>query len=307
MTHRHLFGAALLALLLPLLSGWSPQPQPHPHVGRDRDDSRRFPVEETADREQRWQLPAGGGKVVVDGISGSIRARAVDGDTVTLRVRETIRARDAASVALARREMPLLLQQSGELVSAYVDSPFRDRDGSPNIDWKDLPYRVVYDFELTVPRRAAVVLRTVNDGAVELTGADGDFEVRNVNGSITLAEVGGAGSARTVNGDVTVRFRRNPRGPCELATVNGDVTAELLPGLSADVRYHTMNGEGWSDFPFTHFSPPAAPAADRRDGRLVIGSRWQEGIRIGAGGPLLSLETLNGDVLLKNRRATGAS
>ena len=31
-------------------------------------------------------------------------------------------------------------------------------------------------------------------------------------------------------------------------------------------------------------------------GRYVVRSRWNDGIRIGRGGPLLSLETLNGDV-----------
>ena len=33
--------------------------------------------------------------------------------------------------------------------------------------------------------------------------------------------------------------------------VNGDVDVTFQPGLSAEVRFHTLNGEGWSDFPFT--------------------------------------------------------
>jgi hypothetical protein len=296
---------ATLLLLLPLAAAGAAGPRPRPQPGGD--GARSFPVVETADREQRWQLPAGGGKVVVDGISGSIRARAVDGDTVTLRVRETVRARDAAGVALARREMPLLLHQSGDVVTAFVDSPFRRQDGSLDGSWSDLSYRVVHDFELTVPRRAEVVLRTVNEGEVELVGTEGPFDVRNVNGPVALTDVAGAGSARTVNGDLAVRFRNNPPGPCTLETVNGDVTAVLLPGLAADIRYSTLNGEAWSDFPFTVAPRAPVAAGDRRDGRLVIRGRWQEGIRIGGGGPLLSLKTVNGHIYLKNRHATGDS
>lgn len=299
-------GLLALAVFVPLLAAAQPSPRPRPRPQPSWSDRARFPVVETAEREQSWQLPGGAGRVVVDGISGSIRARAVDGDTVTLRVRETVRGRDAAGVARARREVPLLLDRQGDVVTAFVDSPFRRPGGGFHGDWNDVPYRVSHDFELTLPRRAAVVLRTINDGDVELVGSEGGFEVRNVNGSVTLSEVAGSGSARTVNGDVTVRFRRNPDGPCEAATVNGDVTFELLPGLAADVRYATRNGDGWSDFPFELAATPPQPSGDRRNGRYVLRGRWQDGIRIGGGGPLLSLETVNGDVYLESRRVPGA-
>jgi hypothetical protein len=159
----------------------------------------------------------------------------------------------------------------------------------------------VHDVELALPRSAAVELSTVVDGDVELVGTDAAFAVSNVNGAVTLREVAGAGSARTVNGSLVASFRRNPPADCELATVNGDLTVELQPGLGAEVRYRTLNGEAWSDFPFT--LAPQAPVATgaRRDGRFVLHRRWNDGIRIGAGGPRLSLETINGDILIRRR------
>ena len=295
MHHRRLLRLAAVAPVAALALAWSPRHHDGGH------DSRRFPVVDRSERSERWQLPAGGGRVVVDGITGSISVRAVDGDTVTVRVREEVRGRDAAAIALARREMPVVMEQRGETVSIVVESPFRRERGGIDVDWDDVDYRVAHDFELTVPRRAAVDLRTVNAGEVELVGTDGDFEVRNVNGGIRVEDVAGSGSARTVNGEVLVSFRRNPQRDCEIASVNGDVTAELQPGLAADVRYYTMNGEGWSDFPFTVVAPEPAPAGERRNGRFRVRGRWQDGIRIGAGGPTLSFETLNGDVYLKNR------
>jgi hypothetical protein len=258
-----------------------------------------FPVRAEDRREQTFRLPAGGGKVVVDDVAGNIAVRAVAGDTVRVVARQLVHGGSQADLDVGRREMPLQLSQHGDTVIAFVDSPFREEDGDLRGPWQDLPYRVLYDFELEVPRGAAVVLRTVLDGDVELVGTDGPFDVRNVNGDVRVRDVGGAGSARTVNGELSVRFSRNPGGDCEFANVNGDVDVTFQAGLAADVRFRTMNGEGWSDFAYTLLPMQVARSEDRRDGRYVVKSDWSQGIRIGAGGPQLSFGTVNGDVLIR--------
>jgi hypothetical protein len=289
----------------------TPRPNPRPHVGRGfhwhqrsspagwRSPGASFPRQASDRREQSFQLPAEGARVVVDNIAGNVRVRAVDGDTVRLVAKQLAHARSAEDLELGRREMPLELSQHGGTVIAFVDSPFRGEDGDLRGPWDDLPYRVLYDFELEVPRRAEVELRTVLDGDVELAGTDGAFEVRNVNGSVDVRDVGGAGTATTVNGELTVRFRRNPGAPCDFGNVNGDVDVTFQPGLAAEVRFRTLNGEGWSDFPYSVV--PVTPQIDehRRDGRYVIKSEWSQGIRIGTGGPQLTFGTVNGDVLIR--------
>jgi DUF4097 and DUF4098 domain-containing protein YvlB len=196
--------------------------------------------------------------------------------------------------------MGLDLSQHGDTVIAFVDCPFRDGDDLRMTD--DLPYRVVWDFDVEVPPGVAVVLRTVIDGDVELAGTDGSFEVRNVNGNVKVRDVAGAGSAKTVNGDLDVAFRQNPPGDCDFGNVNGDVDVTFQPGLGADVRFKTLNGEGWSDFPFSTLPIEQKVASDHRNGRFVVKGEWSQGIRIGAGGSQLSFATINGDVLI--RRAT---
>lgn len=264
-----------------------------------RDPGAAFPVQASDRREEAYRLPAGGGKVVVDDVAGHVRVRGVEGDTVRLVAMQLVHARNAEGVELARQEMPLLLSQHGDTVIAFVDSPFREEDGDLRGPWQDLPYRVLYDFEVEVPRRAAVVLRTVMDGDLELAGTDGPFEVRNVNGSVAVRDVGGAGKVTTVNGDLSVRFRRNPGGPCDFGNVNGDVDVTFQPGLAAEVRFRTLNGEGWSDFPYTLVPVQPQVSESRRDGKFVIKSDWSQGIRIGGGGPQLSFATVNGDVLIR--------
>jgi hypothetical protein len=307
--------AAVAALLLariavPVLasSGAWPHPAPRVHVhtrGRAagwRDPGAVFPLRETARREQSFRLPGGKGRIVVDDVAGNVEVRGVDGDTVRVVATQTVRAAVAEDVALARQEMPLQLTQRGSSVVAYVDAPFRDDDGGIHFgDDDDVPYRVVYDFVIEAPRGVAVDLRTVLDGDVQVRDLDGAFEVRNVNGEVTLVGMASAGTASTVNGELHVAFRRNPDGACDFGNVNGNVDVSFAPGLAADVRYHTLNGEAWSDFPFTLVPTKPLVNEDAGKGRYRVKSEWQEGIRIGAGGPLLSFDTVNGNIYLRQR------
>ncbi|HET9767587.1 MAG TPA: hypothetical protein VFS60_12110 [Thermoanaerobaculia bacterium] len=297
---------ALLAVAAVAANGGRPHPHPrvhvHPSTAGWRAPGSDYPAAARDRTEQSFQLPAGAGKVVVDNVAGNVRARAVDGDTVRIVAVQQAHATSAANLEVARREMPLRLSQHGDTVIAFVDSPFRDERGRLQGPWDDLPYRVLYDVEVEVPRRAAVELSTVLDGDVELAGTDGAFLVRNVNGAVGVRDVGGAGKAITVNGELAVRFRRNPNGPCEFGNVNGDVDVTFQPGLAAEVRFKTLNGEGWSDFPYTLVPLRPEVSESRRDGRYVIKSDWSQGIRIGNGGPQLSFGTVNGDVLI--RKAT---
>ncbi len=306
--------SSLLVLSLVLLAASAgaatpqprPKPQPRPNVRHNwhgdwagwRSPGSRFPATASDRIEQSFQLPAGG-KVVVDDIAGNVTVRAVDGDVVRIVARQLIHATSAANLEVGREEMALRLSQHGDTVIAFVDAPFREEDGDLQGPWGELPYRVLYDFEVQVPRRAAVDVKTVLEGDVELHGTDGPFEVRNVNGDVLVRDVGGAGNAKTVNGELEVSFRKNPGADCEFSNVNGDVDVTFRSGLAAEVRFRTMNGEGWSDFPYTVVPVKPTVNESRRDGRFVIKSDWSQGIRIGGGGPQLSFATINGDVLIR--------
>ena len=62
----------------------------------------------------------------------------------------------------------------------------------------------------------------------------------------------------------------------------------------------TMNGGLYTDFDVSAL-PVAAAAPENRNGKFVWSSRRMTGVRIGRGGPELQFETLNGNVMIKNR------
>jgi hypothetical protein len=142
---------------------------------------------------------------------------------------------------------------------------------------------VTVHFTVHVPAGVQFVGRTVN-GQVEAERLNGDLVLHTVNGSIEFSTTGTA-RAETVNGSIKGSMGRadwNDR--LEMSTVNGGITLTLPASLSTDVRASTVNGDIETDFPLAV------------TGRIQ--RRHLEGT-IGAGGRMLSLESVNGSITLK--------
>jgi hypothetical protein len=241
--------------------------------------------------------------LVVDNVHGSIDVRGHDRDTVEMTVTETVIARTERAAERAREEVRLDARAADGVVDLFVDGPFRDRrDRERWSDHRDPGYRVVYDFELRVPRRLDLDLSTITEGDVDVAGVEGAFRLRNVNGGVRLIDAAGAGTLNTVNGGIVATFVAAPHAAIDAHTINGDIELAFPPDLSADVQFKSMNGEmrvaarergGWELTPVA----PELRVEDRRDGMRYRVDRWSTW-RIGDGGPTLRLETLNGDVIL---------
>jgi hypothetical protein len=273
----------------------------------DRDkDMKSFKKEDIA-KTLRFADAAKPGELIVDNVFGPITVEVHAGRDVVLEAKRIVYARDEARAGKAEDEVKLDITEKGNTIEAYVDGPFRD-DEKDRRDRgihrrRDPGYRVYYGFTLKVPLKIDLVLSTVLDGDVEVRGVEGTFDVRNVNGRVRIVDAAGSGEAQTVNGGVTVVFRRHPDGPCMFKTINGDVEVDFPGEPSADFRFKTMHGEVYSDFDVTRL-PQAAPIREERaekDGKFVYRSEGFTGVRAGKGGPEIKLETLNGDILIAKR------
>ena len=260
----------------------------------------RADVVETRTLEE--SVPVTGGaefRVVVENVFGSIRVIAHDRPSVDMTANETIRADNQADLERARAEGTLRTERSDQEVEFSVRSEDRDCNCRWN-HWDD--YVVEYDIELRVPADVAVELSTVNKGEIVVEGVHGDFEVRNVNGAITLRGLRGSGEAVTVNGAIDATFERAPAGPTFFKTVNGRIEAGFPRDLSADIAFKTMHGEIWTDFDAETLAVQPTSEPTREGTRFVIRADRSSMIRIGAGGPTYSFETLNGDIYVVEAR-----
>ena len=265
-------------------------------------------LRETRVIEESYTLKSEGPpRVVVDNIFGSVSIRGQQIDAVQLKVQETRVAETTEGLARARDEVGLeVFQRDGE-IEFFVEGPFRRpdcEDRRQGFRSDDPDYQVQYDFEILVPSQARLLVKTVNDGDIEIVGVRGDFEVSNVNGSIRLAGLAGSGSAETINGEISAQFDVNPRAATRFSTINGEVEAQFQPDLSAELRLEAKWGEVWSEYVVR---PLPNPAPTRRvdSGRTVIEFSSGSRVQVGAGGPILEFETLNGDIYVRRSEGSG--
>lgn len=230
------------------------------------------------DRSSETRMFPGVREVVLDNVSGSVEVAGYSGRDVVVEIGKWIRAESAGKLEAARREVKLEASESAGVLKLLVDGPFRCDCNSWGM--RRNGYRVTYDFKLRMP-------------------ADAAFDIRTVNGPLTMEGIAGAGKATTVNGAVRVIFANNPPGPVALETVNGNVDVTLRPGLSADLRMKTMNGGMYTDFEVKPL-PAEGARTERRDGKFIYRMQDAARVRAGAGGPELSLKTLNGDIFVRS-------
>ena len=279
------FPALLLTLLLPALVPGH--------------DSYRLEKKDTVAQVFKFSSAEKAKTVKIDNVFGSITVSGTRTAEARLEAKKIVRADSQDDLQKAEREVTLKMTEKDNQVDVYVDGPFRRRNGSSHGSGRD--YIVTYDFELQVPEQTSLILKTVNDGDILVTNVRGEFTVRNVNGHIELRDIIGPVNGRTVNGRIRAVFRENPAAACSFTTVNGDLEARFTPGLAAEFQLKTLNGGIFSDFPVSYL--PAKPGTAKREkGRYVYRSHSFQGVRVGQGGPEISMETLNGDIVIAGEK-----
>ena len=272
-------------------------------IGRHADswDERRLQVSDTEEVSRTFAVSQRPVRVFVDNLNGGIEVESHDADRVEVVARRTNRAWSTEKLEEAKREVQLDIEAEPGLVRLYVNGPQRGRNGRPrDYGVGHYGYQVTFDFTLRVPRHAEVGLRTVNGGEIRVTGVHGGYDVENVNGGIEMLDVGGAGRVYALNGEVHVRFARNPADESYFGSLNGDVEIEFRRDLAAELRLKTFNGDVYSDFE-VRAAAAEAPEREERDGKTIYRAGQSFGVRVGGGGPRLEFDAFNGDIRIVNR------
>ena len=165
----------------------------------------------------------------------------------------------------------------------------------------DSPNRSV-SCDIEVPSRANLKLSTVNGGEILVENVDGDLDVSNTNGGITLNGVAGSVNAGTTNGGVRATMTRvTAERSMAFTSLNGTVDVTLPPATRANLRLRSDNGDIYSDFEM-QLAPSAAPTIqDNRgsNGRYRISRNRSVVGSMNGGGPEFELRTFNSNVYLR--------
>jgi Toastrack DUF4097 len=136
-------------------------------------------------------------------------------------------------------------------------------------------------YRLEVPTRTSLKLESVN-GGINVSGVDGQLEFQTTNGGVSLAGLSGDVRGRTTNGGVNVDLDgASWQGTgLDVRTSNGGVRLKVPAAYSAQLEAETVNGGLNIEFPVT---------IQGRRSRQVQAT-------LGAGGPLIHVQTSNGGV-----------
>ena len=226
---------------------------------------------------------------------GRARLRAVDGGSIVIRDRH---ARDLADMFAIE-----LGEGSAAFQSNRGDGGLNRGGGTP-------------DIEVDVPRGATVVIEGAS-ADVEADGLAGDQRYRTASGDMTLRAVSGPLSVDAVSGDVDIVASGD--AAVTIRTVSGDV--ELRAGTLTALEANTTSGDlriagrlaGPGPFAIVTVSGDTllAPAGDVRVemttlsgdlsskiGGRTEGRRGRRSLEVGSGGPLVTLRSLSGDLLV---------
>lgn len=261
--------ARLVALLLPaalLLSAAAL------HAARQRSAVELF--------DRTVPLPAGG-SFSISNVNGSIDIVGWDRDEVQISARKIT---DGPVESL--RQVVISLDLSPDSVS--VSTRYPESSG----------VEVNVEFRVRVPARVRLASVSTVNGSVMVHDVSGAGLLATVNGNVLLSRGAGLFSARATNGNVALELlslqgglppergsaRHAPRRTFSAQTINGNVLVALPAGTGAELEARTQNGDFSSDLPLLAHSSAA--------GRSIRG-------RIGSGGPLLQLHTVNGSIRLR--------
>jgi hypothetical protein len=146
------------------------------------------------------------------------------------------------------------------------------------------------DVVLRVPAAARIAALDLFEGDLELSGLSGPCAARVERGDITARGLSGAVRLETAIGAVRLEGAALsvPDGLIRVRTFNVDVDIALAaPPEHARILALSMGGTITSDIPLTR--------------RERWGPRWAEAT-IGDGGPLLSVDVVNGDIAIRVRK-----
>lgn len=228
-------------------------------------------------------------------IAGGITVHGYDGKEVLIesRFRPDGEAHRLAvsNGGMRRLEMPgnagLDVMEENNIVNIHTDSMNRP-----------------VDLIISVPRRASLELKCLNDGNILVDHVDGEIDADDLNGGVTLKDISGSAVAHSLNAAVTVTFDRvDESKPMSFSTMNGGIDVTLPAQTRASLRMRTDHGEIFSDFD-VKLDPSGSVKSEperQKDGTYHL--RFDRTVRgtINGGGPEYQFTSFQGQIFIRKK------
>ena len=235
--------------------------------------------------------------VEIGNIWGSVRVRPGSSNAIVVSITESRSAPDQALYERSLETLKLDVRADALGVSILVG----DRENRWHGENRCKNCRVDYQFDIQVPPGSALDVGTVMDGRIDIAGVNGVISASNVNGPISISSIQDCAAIKSVNGRVDVDFSVAPAHDCSIETINGDIRLNVPANSGMDVSLDLFNGKVSSELPVNPLILPATVEQIVADGRTQYRVQQLTGMRVGAGGPLYSIASMNGDLRISKQ------
>ena len=155
------------------------------------------------------------------------------------------------------------------------------------------------NFEIKVPLKFNLNLRTVNNSNIYVENVSGQHEVSNTNGKIDMKNVSGSVIADALNRNITISFKNvKNNAPMAFTSLNGNLDITFPANVEADIKAKTDNGEVYTDFDMKLDKKPISKTSKKSGVYRVKVEKWTYG-KINGGGAEMTFKTLNGDIIIR--------
>jgi hypothetical protein len=170
----------------------------------------------------------------------------------------------------ARRRVPIYQQASPNRLSLHAGEA------------RNVGLDISYDVK--IPKEMGKVELTCVNGSIKLDGVRGDIDVSSTNGSIDLSNIKGSASARNTNGTISAVFDDvSSDRAMAFSNTSGSIRLEFKSDVNAELTANTVTGS-------IHLDPEWG--INVKSGLVGASARGT----MGAGGPALSINTVNGSI-----------
>lgn len=244
--------------------------------------------------------PGKAGKLEVSLINGAITVTGYDGKEVIVESKTQARVLTPTTPEKAASKYPGMKRLTA------IGGGLRIEEAGNRMEISAPAWKADTSLAIRVPLNTSLKLNTVNGGDIRVENVSGEIEASHVNGDIVIARVSGAVAAHTVNGKVVASFSRlDGRKPLSLVSFNGDVDITLPAAAKASLKMSINNeGEIYSDFELTVQTENVRSVEDERErhGRYRLDIEKTIVAPLNGGGQEITLNTFNGDILLRKAK-----
>jgi hypothetical protein len=156
------------------------------------------------------------------------------------------------------------------------------------------------DFDIKVPRKTSLKIKSLDNGSIEIVNVSGEVEVENSNGDISLENAAGSAVLSSVYGKISANFMEvNPLSPMMFTSFEGDITLTFPAAINANLKLKSEKGEILTGF---DLKPIARQPVVKKigDKEIYTLGNWALG-SLNSGGPEYIISSYTGNIEIRKK------